>query len=156
MVYIKRDMEDLILQLNKEYSCILITGPRQVGKTTMLEHIKPQNMQSVTLDDLSERQLAKNDPELFLSMHPAPVLIDEVQYAPELFSYIKIAIDKGAPAGSFWLTGSQAFKLMTHSPFAFVFHVSTRIIRDGNFFPFFGRRSCFAIAQRYSYFCGRK
>lgn len=112
MNYIRRDMESLILQLNKEYSCILISGPRQVGKTTMLEHIRPENMQTVTLDDLSERQLAKTDPELFLSLHPAPIVIDEVQYAPELFSYIKMAIDKGAPAGSFWLTGSQAFQLM--------------------------------------------
>lgn len=113
MNYIKRDMENLILELNKEYSCILISGPRQVGKTTMLEHIRPRNMQMVTLDDLSERQLAKTDPELFLSLHSAPLIIDEVQYAPELFSYIKMAIDKGAPAGSYWLTGSQAFQLMT-------------------------------------------
>ena len=113
MQYIKRDMESLILELSKEYSCILISGPRQVGKTTMLEHIKPSNMQVVTLDDLSERQLAKSDPEMFLSLHPTPLMIDEVQYAPELFSYIKIAIDKGAAPGSFWLTGSQAFKLMT-------------------------------------------
>ena len=66
----------------------------------------------VTLDDLNERALAKADPEMFLAMHPAPVLIDEVQYAPELFPYIKMKIDNGAPAGSYWLTGSQAFKLM--------------------------------------------
>ena len=67
----------------------------------------------ISLDDLEERKLAKTDPAMFLTLHPAPVLIDEVQYAPELFSYIKMAIDNGAPAGSFWLTGSQAFKLMT-------------------------------------------
>ena len=111
MNYIKRDMEKLINELNKEYSCILITGPRQVGKTTMLEHID-SNRNVVTLDDLQERNLAKNDPEMFLKIHKAPLLIDEVQYAPELFIYIKIAINKGAKPGSFWLTGSQSYKLM--------------------------------------------
>lgn len=111
MNYIKRDMEKLINELNKEYSCILITGPRQVGKTTMLEHID-SNRNVVTLDDLQERNLAKSDPEMFLKIHKAPLLIDEVQYAPELFIYIKIAIDKGAEPGSFWLTGSQSYKLM--------------------------------------------
>lgn len=111
MNYIKRDMEKLINELNKEYSCILITGPRQVGKTTMLEHID-SNRNVVTLDDLQERNLAKSDPEMFLKIHKAPLLIDEVQYAPELFIYIKIAIDRGVKPGSFWLTGSQSYKLM--------------------------------------------
>ena len=66
----------------------------------------------VTLDDAENRRLAKSDPALFLEMHPAPVLIDEVQYAPELFSYIKINVDNGAAPGSYWLTGSQALQLM--------------------------------------------
>ena len=113
MDYIKRSFENKFLELNNEYSCLLLVGPRQVGKSTMLEHLmEGTDRRSVTLDDLEERKLAKNDPKLFLEMHPAPVLIDEIQYAPELFSYIKIAIDKGAPAGSYWLTGSQAFRLM--------------------------------------------
>lgn len=110
--YIKRDMEDVVLELTKEYSCILISGPRQVGKTTMLKKIMTADRHVVTLDDLNERHIARTDPEMFLSIHPAPVLIDEVQYAPQLFSYIKISIDNGAPAGSYWLTGSQSFKLM--------------------------------------------
>lgn len=113
MDYIKRDMENLVSELTKEYSCILVCGPRQVGKTTMLKNIMANDRAVVTLDDLEERKLAKTDPAMFLAVHPAPVLIDEVQYAPELFSYIKIAIDNGAPAGNFWLTGSQSFKLMT-------------------------------------------
>ena len=66
----------------------------------------------VTLDDLQERSLAKNAPAMFFQMHTFPILIDEVQYAPQLFSYIKIAIDNGANPGDFWLAGSQAFKLM--------------------------------------------
>ncbi len=104
-------MEELITQLTKEYSCILITGPRQVGKSTLLDHID-SNRSKVTLDDLQERSLARNDPEMFLKVHKTPLLIDEVQYAPELFTYIKIMIDNGAEPGSFWLTGSQSFQLM--------------------------------------------
>ena len=112
MKYINRDLEDKIISLSKEYSCILVTGPRQVGKTTTLKQLMDGNREYVTLDDFEERSLAKKDPALFFQMHSVPIFIDEVQYAPELFSYIKIAIDNGADPGSFWLTGSQAFKLM--------------------------------------------
>lgn len=112
MTYIKRDMEAKIAELNREYACILITGPRQVGKTTVLNALMEPGREYVTLDDLQERKLAKTDPALFLQMHDTPIFIDEVQYAPELFSYIKIAIDRGAEPGSFWLTGSQAFRMM--------------------------------------------
>jgi len=112
MNYIKRDIEAFVLDTSKEYAGILITGPRQVGKTTMLRQLMDDSRHYVTLDDLDERRLAKEDPALFLSLHPVPVLIDEVQYAPELFSYIKIAIDNGAAPGAFWLAGSQSFRLM--------------------------------------------
>ncbi|MBE6563254.1 MAG: ATP-binding protein [Ruminococcaceae bacterium] len=112
MTYIKRDLENKITALSKEYSCILVTGPRQVGKTTVLRRLMDDNREYVTLDDMAERTLAKRDPALFLQMHSIPIMIDEVQYAPELFSYIKMEIDKGAAPGSFWLTGSQAFMLM--------------------------------------------
>lgn len=112
MAYIKRDIENKILALSKEYSCILITGPRQVGKTTVLRQLMSDDREYVTLDDLEERSLAKRDPAMFLQMHSTPIMIDEVQYAPELFSYIKMEIDKGAEPGTYWLTGSQAFKLM--------------------------------------------
>ena len=113
MGYINRTLESSILEINKDYGCLLLIGPRQVGKTTMLEHLmKGTNRTKVSLDDEEERRLAKSEPELFLQMHPAPVLIDEVQYAPELFSYIKIRIDNGASPGSYWLTGSQSFQLM--------------------------------------------
>lgn len=112
MAYIKRDIEDKIIALSKEYSCILITGPRQVGKTTVLTQLMDSDREYVTLDDLEERGLAKRDPAMFLQMHSTPIMIDEVQYAPEIFSYIKIQIDNGAAPGTYWLTGSQAFKLM--------------------------------------------
>lgn len=113
MSYIKRTLEKKIIEISREYSCLLVTGPRQVGKSTILEHLmEGSNRKKVTLDNADERRLAKNDPALFLEIHPAPLLIDEVQYAPELFSYIKIKIDEGVAPGSYWLTGSQAFRLM--------------------------------------------
>ena len=94
------------------YACILVSGPRQVGKTTMLRQLMSSERNYVTLDDMEERRLAKTDLALFLQIHDLPLFVDEVQYAPELFSYIKIAIDNGAAPGSFWLTGSQAFRMM--------------------------------------------
>lgn len=115
MKYIRRHMEERILELSKSYSAILLTGPRQAGKTTMLrELMEKENIgrKYVTLDDLTERDMAKNDPALFLQLHKPPVLIDEVQYAPELFTYIKIHIDAHHNPGDFWLTGSQIFRLM--------------------------------------------
>ena len=112
-MYIKRDMEKLVTELSSEYPAILITGPRQVGKTTMLQKLMEATRRAyVTLDVLNARQLAKTDPELFLQTYGTPILIDEVQYAPELFTYIKIMVDKNHTPGEFWLTGSQAFKLM--------------------------------------------
>lgn len=113
MSYIHRSLETVVAQVTKEYPVVLVTGPRQVGKTTMLQKLMEGTARSyVTLDDLNERNLAKTDPEMFLQLHKPPVLIDEVQYAPELFTYIKIHVDKTHAPGDFWLTGSQAFKLM--------------------------------------------
>ena len=113
MAYIHRTLEQKIMDISRDYSCLLLIGPRQVGKTTMLEHLmEGSGRQKVTLDDVENRRLAQSDPALFLEMHPAPVLINEVQYAPQLFSYIKINVDNGAAPGSYWLTGSQAFQLM--------------------------------------------
>ena len=115
MDYIKRHLEDKVISLSKSYSAILLTGPRQSGKTTMLMRlIERENAgrEYVSLDDLSLREMAKNDPAMFLQLHKPPILIDEVQYAPELFTYIKIHIDKHHNPGDFWMTGSQIFRLM--------------------------------------------
>lgn len=113
MNYISRNLEKVVAEVTKEYPVVLVTGPRQVGKTTMLQKLMEGTSRSyVSLDDLNERSIAKNDPELFLQLHKPPVLIDEVQYAPELFTYIKIYVDKNHNPGDFWLTGSQVFKLM--------------------------------------------
>ena len=111
--YIPRNLETVVSQVSAEYPVVLVTGPRQVGKTTMLRKLMDgTDRKYVSLDDLNERSLAKTDPELFLQLHNPPVLIDEVQYAPELFTYIKIYVDMTHNPGDFWLTGSQIFKLM--------------------------------------------
>ena len=113
MNYISRNLETVVSQVTKEYPVVLVTGPRQVGKTTMLQKLMEGTERGyVSLDDLNERHIAKTDPELFLQLHKPPVLIDEVQYAPELFTYIKMHVDKTHEPGAFWLTGSQVFKLM--------------------------------------------
>lgn len=115
MKYIARHMEKRIMELSESYSAILLTGPRQSGKTTMLRSLAEKENKGrkyVSLDDLATRDMAKNDPALFLQMHKPPVLIDEVQYAPELFTYIKIHIDEHHNPGDFWMTGSQIFRLM--------------------------------------------
>lgn len=103
------------MQLTDQYPAIMIVGPRQVGKTTMLEHlieIEGRGREKVTLDDLSDRELAKTDPKMFFQLHKPPLLIDEIQYAPELFPYIKMMIDDRHQPGDFWMTGSQLFKMM--------------------------------------------
>jgi len=113
MNYITRNLEQVVNEVTREYPVVLVTGPRQVGKTTMLlKLMEGTDRKYVSLDDLNERSLAKSDPELFLQLHKPPVLIDEVQYAPELFTYIKIHADRYKTPGDFWLTGSQVFKLM--------------------------------------------
>ena len=115
MTYIARHMEQKILDLSKFFSALLITGPRQAGKTTMLKELAAREgigRGYVSLDDLNTRDMAKNDPKLFLQLHKPPVIIDEVQYVPELFSYIKIHVDEHHMPGAFWLTGSQIYRLM--------------------------------------------
>lgn len=113
MDYIRRSLESVVGCVTQEYPVVLLTGPRQVGKTTMLKKLMEGTERGyVSLDDLTERALAKNDPELFLQLHKPPLLIDEVQYAPGLFPYIKILADREHTPGAFWLTGSQIFRLM--------------------------------------------
>lgn len=108
----QRTMEKVLKQVSKSFPVVLITGPRQVGKTTLLEMCAAENMKYVSLDDLDVRSLAQNDPGLFTQTYTPPLIIDEIQYAPQLFSYIKIAVDREKKNGMFWLTGSQKFHLM--------------------------------------------
>lgn len=112
-MYIKRAFENQIKQGLSHYPIIMVTGPRQVGKSTMLKHItKDSGFTYVTLDYPQLRTLAKSDPELFLQQYKAPLLIDEIQYAPELLPFIKIRVDKENNNGMYILTGSQMFLTM--------------------------------------------
>ncbi len=110
---IERTLSPVIETISKSFPVLLLTGPRQVGKTTLLKNAAKAGRAYVTLDDLEARALARNDPALFLQAHPTPLLIDEVQYAPELFPYIKMHVDRSGNTGGFWLTGSQKFQIMS-------------------------------------------
>lgn len=113
MEYIKRDIEEEFLSYAAEFPVVLLTGMRQCGKSTMLAHLARDNRAAVTLDDLQERALAQSDPQMFLQLHEPPLIIDEIQHAPQLFPYLKIYADSHPDSrGSFWLTGSQPFPLM--------------------------------------------
>ncbi|MEZ5478680.1 MAG: ATP-binding protein [Thiolinea sp.] len=112
MLYTPRTLKPTIAQVSQSFPVLLLTGARQVGKTTLLEHCAPADYRYVTLDDPEQAALAKTDPALFFQRHPPPVIIDEVQYAPELFRAIKLMVDRSKKPGQFWLTGSQKFRLM--------------------------------------------
>lgn len=109
---IKREAKEIVEQISNTFRVLLVTGPRQVGKTTLLTECLPEGMNYVTLDDEILRDQARNNPKTFLQEHPWPLLIDEVQYAPQLFPYIKMNVDKYNERGMYWLTGSQQIKLM--------------------------------------------
>ena len=111
MKYIKRLVENVIKKQEKMFKTILVTGARQVGKTTLLKNIKP-NINYITLDDMILNQSAVEDPELFLKANEPPIIIDEIQYAPNLLRYIKIAVDNSEKKALYYLTGSQQFNLM--------------------------------------------
>jgi len=113
MNYIRRDMEAVFLSVSSQFKVVLVTGPRQVGKTTLLlKLMEGTDRKFISLDDLKLRSLALNNPEEFIETYPPPVFIDEVQYAPDLFSYIKLQVDRRQRPGDYWLSGSQLFRLM--------------------------------------------
>ena len=112
MNYINRHISKYVLNASKTFPVLILTGARQIGKSTLLEHLIDSDRRVVSLDNPILRQSAKEDPEKFLQTYSPPVLIDEVQYAPELFPYIKIIVDKEKKNGQFWLTGSQNFTMM--------------------------------------------
>jgi predicted AAA+ superfamily ATPase len=111
-MYISRQIEKIFLEALKQFPVCLVTGPRQAGKSTLLRNFLKEYLY-VTLDDPLMRRLANEDPRLFLSVHPAPLIIDEIQYAPDLLPYIKMHVDeKRHTYGQYVLTGSQIFQLM--------------------------------------------
>jgi len=111
MDYITRHAERKFNKMNDFFKVVLVTGARQVGKTTMLRHLS-DNRTYVTLDNLMARDLAQKDPVLFFQTYKPPIIIDEVQHAPELFSQIKLLCDESEETGQFWLTGSQQYNMM--------------------------------------------
>ena len=111
-MYLPRTIEKTLSDTTGQFPVLLVTGARQVGKTTMLRHLGGNERAYVTLDNPLVLNLAKQDPALFMQRFPAPILIDEIQYAPELLPYIKMAVDNDRKPGQFWLTGSQQFQLM--------------------------------------------
>lgn len=125
--YINRTIEAKLKSMYGNFPAILITGSRQSGKSTVLQYIasiENEEINEVSLDDINERILAQTDPELFIRTHKTPLIIDEFQYAPDLLSYIKIAIDEarknemfgdGKEVGTlYYLTGSQVFETMAN------------------------------------------
>lgn len=113
MKYIDRELERKFLKTTTFFKAILVTGARQVGKTTMLKHLAEGTDRTyVTMDNGMARDLAKRDPVLFFQTYKPPILIDEIQKAPELFEQIKIMCDETDERGLFWLTGSQQYKMM--------------------------------------------
>lgn len=112
MHYIGRTLEGFLRKATGQFPVMLVTGPRQVGKTTILQHLSKDERTYVTLDDPLLATLAREEPALFLQRFQPPVLIDEIQYAPELLPHIKMAVDRERRNGMFWLTGSQQFQLM--------------------------------------------
>jgi len=118
-MYVPRLLEAAVQRVTQSLPVVMVTGPRQSGKTTMLRKLSSAKRRFVSLDDLELRRLAQSEPGLFIRQFPPPVLIDEFQYAPDILPYIKIAVDElttrgrnRQAAGMYWLTGSQHFGLM--------------------------------------------
>lgn len=113
MAYIHRSLERKFLKMSSVFKVVMVTGARQVGKSTMLKHLAQDTGRVyVSMDDTDVRELAERDPKLFFQMYKPPILIDEVQKAPGLFEQIKILCDGNDKRGQFWLTGSQSKKLL--------------------------------------------
>ena len=110
-MYIQRTIETAIKRMNASFPVVMITGARQVGKTTVFKCCERERSY-VSLDTLENRKTARENPTLFLQRFKTPLLIDEIQYAPELLPYIKEIVDEKKEKGSFWITGSQQFHLM--------------------------------------------
>lgn len=116
MEYINRELERKFLKMNKVFKALLVTGARQVGKSTMLRHLAENTGRTfVSMDDKRNRELARRDPGLFFQTFKPPILIDEVQKAPELFEHIKMICDETNETGLFWLTGSESKKLLKNA-----------------------------------------
>jgi uncharacterized protein len=111
--YRQRDASDRILRLFKNFPVVVISGARQVGKSTLLEALFPK-LERVVFDPIVDVEGAKADPDLFLANRPAPIILDEIQYVPELVSAIKRKIEKNKKNSQYLITGSQQWEVMKH------------------------------------------
>lgn len=112
MEYIPRVAINVLKKYLRQFKVVLLTGPRQVGKSTLLQKTLQPKFEYITLDDMDEMELAQTDVQQFFINHKNPLIIDEVQYAPDLFRQIKFLVDKSTKKGMFCLTGSQTYELM--------------------------------------------
>lgn len=111
-MYQKRLIEKILRKVKDQFPILLLTGPRQVGKSTVLQQISENQYSPVTFDDPLVRAQAKDDPNLFFKNNHPPLLLDEIQYVPELFPYLKMKVDQNRRDGDYLMTGSQAFVMM--------------------------------------------
>lgn len=111
MDYIKRAVEHVVEKSSQTFKTVLVTGARQTGKSTILKKMYPQ-VKEITFDDPFIEEQAKNNPDMFMMLHEPPVFLDEIQYVPSLFRYIKMSCDARNEKGLYFLSGSQPFKLM--------------------------------------------
>lgn len=143
MKYYNRNIETLFNEYANNFKAVLITGPRQVGKSTFLKNIKEPGRKYVTLDDLELRALANKDPKTFINKYLPPVIIDEIQYAPKLLSYIKMICDNTNDRNLYWLTGSQKIQIMKNVSETLVgrmgvldmYSLSNREMNNNDYFP---------------------
>ncbi len=111
-MYLPRALETQIRRTSEIFPVVLVTGPRQVGKTTVLQEIAEPGRAYYDLDDPETLELARTDPYQFFQKHPPPMILDEIQVAPQLLKHIKVMVDRDRRPGQFWLTGSQQFHMM--------------------------------------------
>lgn len=112
MIYKHRTLETEILKASERFKAVMVSGMRQVGKSTMLQNLCAENRTYVTLDDIQASELATNARNVFFKQYPAPILVDEIQRVPELCLEVKVLVDSSDKRGQVWLTGSQRFAMM--------------------------------------------
>ncbi|MCK4436907.1 ATP-binding protein [bacterium] len=144
--YINRDMEKVLKTSSRQFPSVIVTGPRQSGKTTLVKHLFSRSHRYVSMDNPDIRLMATDEPELFFENYPPPVIIDEVQYTPQIFSYIKLLIDKNRKdCGQFILTGSQLFPLMAEVGDSLAGRIAVFTLLSFSFREQFGRRAALTI-----------